>query len=188
MKWLAAVVILLAVAVAAYAISVNKTRYNVPSDTTTTVPGQSYFSSEPLHLSFSYPSLYEATTTQLNNGKDSWDVVTLVPKGYVAPENGDGPAAISVQVIPNNKKLSVEQWIMKDARSNWKLATDPGGLGSTTVGGEAGMAYKYSGLYNTSAVVVAHGGSIYFFTGEWNSSEDRLYADFQTTLQSVKFN
>ena len=187
MKWLVGFVIVVAGGVSLYAVSVNRDRYVPPQEATSTPEAMSDFYSEHLGLQFNYSNIYEATTTQLKNGKDQWDVVTLVPRGYVAPENGDGPAAISLQAIPNPKNLSVENWIKKDSRSNWMLAEHDGGIGSTTVGGEPALAYKYSGLYNTSAVVVAHNDMIYFFTGEWNAPEDRLYADFQTLLQSVTF-
>ncbi len=140
-----------------------------------------------MSLQFSYSNNYVATTTLARNGADVWSVVTLLPRGYVPPEAGDGPPAISVQVIPNSKNLPLDQWVLQDPRSNWQLALQDGGLGSTTVGHEAGLAYQYSGLYNTSSVAVAHNGMVYLFTAEWNAPEDKIRTDFENLLNTVQF-
>lgn len=187
-KVIVGLLLVVAAAGAYYLVGINRERASeLGGEQATTTPALSEFYSERLGVAFSYSNVYDATTTRLSNGGNSWQVVTLVPKGYVAPEDGDGPAAISLQVIPNTKKLSAEQWIMKDSRSNWQLNDAPGGLGSTTIGGESALVYTYSGLYNTSAVVVARDPYIYFFTGEWNAPEDQIRSDFQTMLGSLQF-
>lgn len=171
---------------AAYLVSFNHERSNEPP-LGTSERGWSQFTSEEIHLSFGYPNNYVATTTHTQNGGEEWHIVTLLPKDYVPPQDGDGPAAISVQVIPNTKNLALDEWVIKDSRSNWQLAEHNGGFGSTTVGYEPGLAYNYSGPYNTSAVAVAHNSMIYLFTGEWINTDDLLYADFHQVLNTVQF-
>lgn len=145
------------------------------------------FEDAHIGLRFVYPNTYVATTTHLGNAEREWHQVTLLPAGYVPPQGGEGPPAITVQDIPNPEDVGLEAWIKGDARSNWKLAADPGGLGSTRVGGEYAMAYKHSGLYETSAVAVAKNGKIYLFEAGWLTPQDQIRQDFDALLESVEF-
>ena len=145
------------------------------------------FESEHMGLAFQYRNAYVATTTHAGSGEREWHVLTLLPEGYVPLQGGEGPPAITVQDIPNPEGLSLEQWIKSDARSNWKLAADEGGLGSTTVGGEEALAYRHGGLYEFDAVAVAHNGKIYLFEVGWMSAEDKIRADFAKMLGTVQF-
>ncbi len=145
------------------------------------------FESTHLGLKFEYPSSYEATSTHMGNAERGWHAVVLLPAGYTPPQGGEGPPAITVQDIPNPEGLALEAWILGDARSNWKLAAQDGGLGSTTVGGEPALSYKHSGLYETSAVAVAHGDKIYLFEAGWLTPEDKIRTDFEKLLDTVQF-
>lgn len=138
-------------------------------------------------VSFSYPDTYELSSRSEGNAERQWDVLVLLPKGYVPPYNGEGPPAISMSVFANPEGLSLDAWIKGDSRSNWKLAAQDGGLGSTTVGGEPALAYRYSGLYETSAVAVAHKGKIFLFEAGWIAPTDATKRDFEILLGTVQF-
>src|SRR3989344_4569950 len=138
-------------------------------------------------VSFLYPDTYELSSRTEGNGERSWDVLVLLPKGYVPPQNGEGPPVIALSIFNNVEGYPLETWIKGDAKSNWKLAADPGGLGSMTVGGEPALAYKYSGLYETSAVAVAHGGKIFLFEAGWPAPPDRIVEGFQNLLNTGNF-
>ncbi len=149
-------------------------------------PLMSEYSSED-GVSFTYPPTYRLSSRIEGNAERSWDVLTLVPKDYVPPTGGEGPPAISMSVFVNTEGLSLDAWVTGDARSNWKLALQDGGLGSTTVGGQPALAYRYSGLYETNAVAVAYKGKIFLFEGGWLTPEDQVRKDFDTVLSSVQF-
>lgn len=143
------------------------------------------FSSPAMGLAFSYGEAYEATTTEHGTDERMWHTVVLLPKGYKAPEGGEGPPAITVSDFPNPEHLSLEEWVLGDARSNWKLAAQDGGLGSTTVAATPGLMYLHSGLYETDAVAVARGDKVYLFEAGWQTPEDQIRKDFDTLLSTV---
>jgi len=138
-------------------------------------------------VSFLYPDTYELSSRTDGNGERSWDVLVLLPKGYVPPQNGEGPPAISVSVFSNVEGYPLETWIKGDAKSNWKLAAPDATLKNTTVGGEPALAYRYSGLYETNAVAVARGGRLFLFEVGWLAPGDRIVRDFQNLLDTVEF-
>lgn len=177
---------LLFVAVSVYAFAMHWRDY-VPAEQG--VPAQSAlrFESAEFGLSFLYPQTHQVKLHTEGTAEREWNVLTILPKGYVPPVAGEGPPVISVAKYPNPEGLSLEAWVKGDARSNWKLAAEDGGLGSMTVGGKQALAYRYSGLYETDAVAVAHNGNIYLFSVGWMTPEDTLRGDFDTLLQSVMF-
>jgi len=150
-------------------------------------PALEQYSSED-GVSFMYPEKYELSSRQDGNAERAWDVLVLLPKGYVPPVGGEGPPAISMSIFANPEKIALDKWVLGDARPNWKLATDPGGLGSRMVGGEAAFVYKHSGLYETDAVAVAHGGKIFLFEAGWMTPQDAIRTDFENLLNTVQFN
>lgn len=152
----------------------------------TPAPVQELYSSED-GVSFSYPPSYELSSRTDGNGERSWDVLLLLPKGYVPPQDGEGPPAIALSVFINVEGYPLETWIKGDAKSNWKLAVEGAALERTVVGGEPALAYRYSGLYETNAVAVAHGGKIFLFEAGWLKPQDRIVGDFQKLLSTVHF-
>ena len=149
--------------------------------------GQGELYSSEDGFSFFYPSDYELSSRTESAGGSQWDALVLLPKGYVPPQGGEGPPAITVSVFSNPEGLSLESWVKKDDRSNWKLAADPNGLQSITVGGEPALAYRHSGLYETEAVAVAHSGKIFLFEGGWLTPQDKIVADFQNLVRTIYF-
>lgn len=138
--------------------------------------------------SFMYPSTYELSSRTEGTAERQWDVLLLLPAGYVPPQGGEGPPTISVGVFPNPEGLPLEAWVRGDARSNWKMIVDERASRPATVGGEPAVWYHYSGLYEVDSVAVAHGGKILLFSGDWLNPSDQIRADFNALLNTVQFN
>ncbi len=144
------------------------------------------FESEHIGLRFEYRNVYVATTAHAGNEEREWHSVILLPEGFVPPQGGEGPPAITVQDIPNPEGVALSEWIKSDARSNWKLdGTEPQ---ATTVGGKPALAYRHSGLYEFDAVAVAHNGKIYLFEAAWQDANAEIRKDFAKLLDTVQFN
>lgn len=139
-------------------------------------------------VTFQYPDTYELSSRTVGNAEREWDVLVLLPKGYVAPQGGEGPPAISMSVFQNPEGMSLEAWVQGDARSNWKMIVDERATRPTTVGGEPAIWYHYSGLYEVDSVAVAHGGRIYIFSGDWLEPNDTTRTDFNALIKTVQFN
>lgn len=138
--------------------------------------------------SFMYPASYELSSRTEGNAERQWDVLVLLPKGYVPPEAGEGPPAITVSVFENPEGLTLEQWVQGDARSNWKMIVDERASRPIEVGGHPAIWYHYSGLYEVDSVAVAHEGKILLFSGDWLEPGDKIRADFNDLIKTVTFN
>lgn len=139
-------------------------------------------------VSFSYPPTYELSSRTDGNAERSWDVLLLLPKGYVPPQNGEGAPAISMGVFPNPEGATLEQWVKGDARSNWKLGgEEAGGLKRIRVNGVPAVSYRHSGLYETDVVAMSHNGKIFMFEAGWLTAADPIRADFEKLITTVHF-
>lgn len=192
MKPGAAIVVLLVLGVFAYAFSVNYRQSTQGPITATSTSETIRYTSEAAKVSFNYPSHYQIESHIEGNAERNWPVSVLMEKAAAAniPQNSEAPPAITIAAYPNPEGQSAEEWIKGDARSNWKLspAQTDGGLGSTSVGGEQALMYRYSGLYENDAVVVARGDTMYVFTVGWLAAEEKIRVDFNDLLNTVKFN
>ncbi len=152
---------------------------------TVQTPSMMQYSSEE-GVSFMYPDTYELSShTSTKNGQH-WDSLVLLPKGYVAPQDGEGPPSITMSVFPNTEGLGLEAWIKNDARSNYQLSTD-GKLTSILIDGEPALVYAHSGLYEADAIAVEHNGKIFLFEAGWQSTQDTIRADFKRLYSSINF-
>lgn len=148
------------------------------------------FSSAEYGIAFDYPQeRYQLTARQEGPGPEGQEWVSLVlterteaPRG----EGTEGPPVIAVLIVPAKEGQSLEQWVRTNPLSNFALAT-PEVLVPTTVGGEAGLAYTHTGLYESDAVAVMHDGKVYLFTAGWITAEDRMRTDFRQMLETVEF-
>lgn len=188
LKILIVIVVVGAIAVgAAFLVS----RYLLSKlDGTGPVPAQQnlqQYSSEE-GITFQYPESYELSSRHDGNAERSWDVLLLLPKGYVPPQGGEGPPAISVSIFSNPEQLDLASWVKGDSRSNWKLAAPGATLASTTVGGVEALSYSHSGLYEFDATVIAHNGKIFLFEAGWQKQDDQIRLDFARMLDTVQFN
>ena len=162
----------------------------VPAPEVPEEPTQATFNSTELGLMFNYPSTYTLQTHEQGTAERMWTVLTLIDSEILeqAIENGasEGPPAIAIQVFDNVEEYTVEQWITGMSHSNFKLSPDEV-LSPTTVGGEQGLSYRHSGLYEHNATVVAHGGKIYLFSAGWLTPQDENIHDFEHLLETVSF-
>lgn len=135
--------------------------------------------------SFKYPDTYEISSRPSESGDG--DALVLLPKGYVPPTGGEGPPTIAVQVFQNTHNLDIDTWLTTDSRANWHLSR-PGGAEPIMVGGERGVSYGYSGLYETNAVLVGKNNRLYLFTVGWLNPDDPQVHDFDHLLETLEFN
>lgn len=185
------IVLIVVLVVGAFAIAFGFSRYLVSKLDGTggaVAPQEEFlqYSSEEGY-SFMYPNTYELSSHTEGNAERQWDVLVFLPKGYVPPEAGEGPATIAVSSFPNPEGFDVETWVKGDARSNWKLTLDDRASTTTTVGGEPALWYHYSGLYETDAVAVAKGDRIFLFTVGYLGREDQVRKDFNALLKTVQW-
>ena len=174
-RYIAAVIIMLAVAVSGYLLIQNLKGLG---------PGK--YNSEAAGIEFTYPNNYLLAEHREGGGARDWDVVILTEENDLPiPQNSEGPPSIVMIVFENVENQSLEDWIHGSAFSNFKLSDEK--LSSTTVGGEEALAYRYSGLYESDAVVVEHSARVYFFSAGWITEEDQIRRDFQSILGSVTF-
>ena len=150
----------------------------------TQTPGT--FNSSNDGLSFTYP-----TTYKLEGRTDGFEgktikVFTLIDKNVVIPDMSEGPPVISILIIPNPENLPLDEWIRTKSISNWQLS-NKGEMGASTVGDESGLGYTYSGLYQNTAIGVAHNNKIYLFSVGTLEASDTIKADYFKILDTVKF-
>ncbi len=150
----------------------------------------SYNSSE-LGISFEYPENYMLQTHEQGTAERDWTVLTLIDSEILrsAIENGasEGPPAIAIQVFNNPEGYTAEEWIKGMSYSNFKLSSDEV-LTPVTVGGEAGLAYRHSGLFENNAAVVVRGEKVYMFSVSWLTPQDENVRDFGHILETINFN
>lgn len=182
------VLIIIAIVAIAFAIAFGVSRYLVgkldgtglpPSEQPATVMLQ--YASEDGY-SFEYPNTYELSSRT----DGDHDVLVLLPKGYIPPEGGEGPPAIAVSVFYVVDNESVASWLQGDPRSNYQLSV--GEAATTIVGGNPGLAYTHSGLYENDAVVVKYDNKIIMFSAGWLTPGDQTRQDFMRILSTVQFN
>lgn len=139
-------------------------------------------------VQFLYPSNYVLRSRTEGTPERQWDILVLMDKEDAAhiPENSEGSPVMIVSVFANPEKESLEQWVRGDARSNYKLSRD-GSIASTTIGGEPGVTYQFSGLYEFDAVAVEHGDKIFLFEVSWMQTTDQIRRDFGKLMSSVTF-
>lgn len=136
--------------------------------------------------SFMYPDTYDLSSHTETSGAAQWDVLVLVPKGYVAPQGGEGPPSISVASYNNAEGLPLEQFITNEPKANFGLSGDKK-LTPISVGGKPAFGYTYSGLYENDAVAVANSGRVYVFAAGWMQAGDPIRQDLQDIIKSVQF-
>lgn len=160
------------------------------STTTTSTPGgnlKSYISSE-YGIEFRYPSTYELSERDLpGSAQRRHHVVTLVRAlDLPAPQGGEGPPAITVEMIQNDlDDQTTEEWIRNSSASNFKQSD--GILSTTTIAGQQSRTYTWDGLYRGDTTVIARPAYIYAFTVTYLTPEDAIRRDFEDVLRTLVF-
>jgi hypothetical protein len=135
--------------------------------------------------SLAYPDTYELSSRTETGGGQVWDVLTLVPKGYVPPQDGEGPPAITVSSFSDAEGLPLEQFLQSEPKTNYGLSDQV--LAPVAVGGKPALAYTYGGLYENDAIAAAANGRVYVFAAGWMQAGDRIRGDFRNVIKSVQF-
>lgn len=149
---------------------------------------QTYQSAE-YGISFTYPDSYVLEERELGTGERFHHNVTLMDREAAAniPQNGEGPTTITVDFIQNNiEKLSIEDWIRNDSRSNFKLSPD-GELVATTMGEKEALTYIWDGLYRGQSIVFAHKETIVMYSVTYMTSDDEIVFDSIGIFESIQF-
>jgi hypothetical protein len=140
----------------------------------------------PADISFSYPNNYTLTQRQDSYEGNPIQVITLVDSGVTVPDMSDGPPAISIIEVPNPANLPLGEWVTEKSISNFHLSPDQT-LASTSVAGEAAVAYRHSGLYESQAFAVAHAGKIFILSVGSIDPSEAIHRDFENLLSTVQF-
>src|SRR3989339_658794 len=143
------------------------------------------FKSEEIGLEFSYPKIYTLTERHDSYAGAEIHVLTLINASTTVPDMSEGPTAISIIEIPVVDDIDVEQWLRNATISNFNLSPDKT-FTPKIIDREDGLAYRYSGLYESDAVAVEHDGKIFLFAVSWMDQNDPMRHDFQELLDSVE--
>ncbi|MBI2021221.1 hypothetical protein HYS99_01770 [Candidatus Giovannonibacteria bacterium] len=155
--------------------------------------GSKMFKSAKLKISFLYPTGYFATERDLSTGQRyRYEVVlmedTKENRNLVegkAPGR-EAPPTINIGIYQNNLDgMTAENWIRGMGFSNFKLSD--GVLKEKIVGGEKGLAYHATGLYENENVVLAKPDFIYMFTVFYFSPSDEIRFNYENILETVVF-
>lgn len=102
------------------------------------------------------------------------------------PEGGEVSPMIVISIFENPKKQFAGVWADKNTQySNINLKQ--GEIKEVVVGGANAIRYIADGLYTSDNTVVAHGDSIYVFSGQFLDKDSSIYSDFNSLIESVKF-
>lgn len=133
-------------------------------------------------ISFSYPETY-ALEERDAEGRHT---IVLADKAALAaaPQNGEGPTAITFDIIQNTDNLAPSAWVKANPASNYQLSPD-GTLASSTRDGAEAVAYVWDGLYRGESYVFSHGKDIVMATVTMLEPSDRIKKDFEAILRTL---
>lgn len=191
MKALIGIVVVVVLAAGGYWLLSDQAVQVPTPDTSTSTPGASLktYSSPEYGIEFRYPSSYQLTERDLpGSSQRRHHVVTLMRiTDLPAPQGGEGPPAISIEMIQNDlDDLTTEEWIKNSSASNFKQSVD-GKLSSTTIAGQQSLTYTWDGLYRGDTTAIARPSYVYAFTSTYLTPEDGIRRDFEDILRTVVF-
>jgi hypothetical protein len=151
------------------------------------------YKSDELGVQFMYPAKYFVAYESSATGERNQHAIVLAEdtpgNRYLFSDSNsatDGPPTITITVYQNNlDNYSARSFIEGNNFSNFKLSN--GVTSEVLVGGESGLRYSATGLYENINVVVARPDYVYMFTAFYNSPSDQILADFDVVLNSVVF-
>ena len=133
-------------------------------------------------ITFSYPDGY----TIEERDERGVHLVTLIHEDNLPlPEAGEGPTAISVQIVPNPEGQTTEEWIRSSPLSNFGLSG--GTPAEVLVGTESALAFAWDGLYTGTTIAQARGDKIYAFSVTYLSVDDPIRTHFAQVVASATF-
>ncbi len=140
-------------------------------------------------VAFNFPETYavqEHDSTAAEGPKHHTIVIGDKNELANAPQNGEGPAVMTIDIYENTAKQTTEKWIKGNNFSNYKLSNDAE-LSSTTVAGISAYAYPWDGLYRSLSIVFPQGSRMYMMSVGYNAVSDQIYKDFAGVVASVQF-
>ena len=146
------------------------------------------YTSEKYGISFTYPSTYQLSEREAPGSalREHHTITLMRTVDLPAPEGGEGPPAISIDIYQNNlDKQTTEGWIRGSSNSNFKLSPE-GRLASTTIDGKPALSYRWSGLYEGTTIALAQPDWIYAFTVTYLEPGADIVQDFVTVRDSVR--
>lgn len=151
------------------------------------------YQSETFNLSLSYPSNYFIGFQETFEGERRQNFVVLAEdtpenrRVFAGEEPGrEGPPTITIAVYQNNlDNYTAKSFVENTNFSNFKLSD--GVITEMSVGGEVGLRYHATGLYENENVVIARPDYVYMFTAFYLTLEDEILKNFESLLESIKF-
>ncbi len=136
-------------------------------------------------LTFNYPADYVLEERAAAGGERGEQHLTLIQESELKSGASEGPTSITIDIYQNDlDKLTTEQWIKNDARSNFKLSPD-GKLSSTPLSRRVALTYIWDGLYRGETVALATNKNVYAFSVTTLTAEDQIKSDFEALLKTV---
>lgn len=187
-KSLIAVAVLVLIGIGAYYyLSINEDKTLVGATTT--------YSNADVGVAFDYPAgpegyiLQELTSADPATGLVR-SVVLIHADDYASvvnpPVGGEGPPVIALNVFTNSKNQFPLVWAEENIAYS-SINLKQGETAEAVVGGANAIRYNADGLYASDNVVVAHGGFVYVFTGQYLDANSDLKRDFGPIVESVRF-
>lgn len=150
------------------------------------VPQFKTFKSDKYGFSFSYPDDYVLTDKEVGDSNRRYNAVVLIHKNDAAPRpNGEGPTAITIDVYPNIEGQTVLEWLTFSNQSNYNLKKAP--YAPTSLGGEPGITYKWSGLYEGQTVAFNYEDFIVAMSVTYFEESDKIVKDFEKVKSTFSF-
>lgn len=183
-KSLIAVVVLVLVGIGAYCyLSIDESKTTVGNTTTT-------YSNAAIGLTFDYPAGYYMEEAIMPTTDYLHHINLFHPDDYQSvinpPVGGEGPPSIAINIFANSKNQFPLAWAEENV-SYSSINLKQGEVTEAVVGGANAIRYQADGLYASENVVVAHGGFVYVFTGQYLDADSALRRDFGPIVGSVRF-
>lgn len=149
-------------------------------------PVSSTYTSEKYGISFEVPEGYTLSESERGSAhRGHYSIVMIKNEDLPAPENGEGPTSINIDIYQNNiDQQTLPAWFHGTNNSNSKL-TATQSYASTTVAGKEAIAYRWSGLYEGETIAFRHNGNIVALTVTYMDEQDKNIAAFREILLSL---
>jgi len=149
----------------------------------------STYTNEKYGILFTYPKEYILAEAERGNAERShYSIVMTSPGDTIAPENGEGPTAITIDIYQNNlDKETLLGWLQGNGASNFKLGD--GKYSATVVGGTEALQYRWSGLYEGETTAFLHKENVVAVSVTYLDSGDEktgVYRDIVSTMVLTK--
>lgn len=184
MKWLGILALIIVVLGGFY--------YFAPADEgatpdTNTNGSMKTYESEEYGISFEYPDTYTLRESNASKGgQEQYQIVLADTEALAqAPQNGEGPTSMTIEVFEKGGATSTEAWVRTTPQSNFQLSPN-GALVPIQIGEVNGVSYSWDGLYRGSSIVFEHDGRIFMTSVTLLEATDKIVLDFGRLLQSIK--